>query len=187
VLTVTDASSHAVSYEHDKLNRLTKITYPDSSYEQFAYDDAGNKTSWRKQDANSIYYVYNDANLLTTIDYPTGTDTTFTYNGNAQRTQMADAAGTTGYSYDSAGRLSTVTDVHGKTITYSYPAFPQHGEQLWPRLRRGQPTPPTAPLGNVGQGQRPKDAELARPRPGTGQAGGGRRRQPRSLGDAGGP
>jgi RHS repeat-associated protein len=33
---------------------------------------------------------------------------------------MVDAAGTTGYTYDSAGRLSTVTDVHGKTITYSY-------------------------------------------------------------------
>ena len=119
-LTVTDASSHTVSYEYDKLNRLTKITYPDSSYEQFAYDDAGNKTSWRKQDANTVYYVYNDANLLTTIDYPSGTDTTFTYNGRAQRTQMVDAAGTTGYTYDSAGRLSTVTDVHGKTITYSY-------------------------------------------------------------------
>ncbi len=120
VLTVTDASTHAVSYDYDKLNRLTKITYPDSSYEQFAYDAAGDKASWRKQDGNTVYYVYNDANLLTTIDYPSGTDTTFTYNGRAQRTQMVDAAGTTSYTYDSAGRLSTVTDVHGKTITYSY-------------------------------------------------------------------
>jgi len=147
----------------------------------------GNAAPWGWQNGNLIYYQHNHANLLTKIDYPTGTDTTFTYNGRAQRTRMVDAAGTTGYTYDSAGRLSTVTDVHGKTITYSYPAFPQHAEQLWPRLRRGEPSAPTAPLGNVGQGQRPKDAELARPPPGTGQAGGGRRRQPRSPGDAGRP
>jgi len=37
VATVTDASTHTVSYDYDKLNHLTKITYPDSSYEQFAY------------------------------------------------------------------------------------------------------------------------------------------------------
>jgi YD repeat-containing protein len=38
------------------------------------------------------------------------------YNGDGQVTSVSDAAGATGYSYDSAGRLATMTDPATGTV-----------------------------------------------------------------------
>ncbi len=47
--------------------------------------------------------------------------TTIGYNGDGQAASVNDAAGTTGYTYDSAGRLATLANpVTGTTATYSY-------------------------------------------------------------------
>src|SRR5262249_5603006 len=45
----------------------------------------------------------------------------YTWNGDGQQASVADAAGTSSYGYDSAGRLHTMADpASGATLTYSY-------------------------------------------------------------------
>ncbi len=62
---------------------------------------------------------------------------------------MKDSGGTTiysiGWTYDNVGNRATQTK-DGNQTSYTYHAFPQHGQRLWSRLRRGQPSPAQAPL-----------------------------------------
>src|SRR5712691_4761867 len=39
----TDANNHTTSYQYDYMNRVTKITYPDTTFKTFTYDFRGNK------------------------------------------------------------------------------------------------------------------------------------------------
>jgi YD repeat-containing protein len=34
----TDESGYTLTFDHDNMNRLTKITHPDSTFEQLTYD-----------------------------------------------------------------------------------------------------------------------------------------------------
>jgi YD repeat-containing protein len=38
VRTVTDSEGYSVTYDHDVLDRVTKITFPDTTFQQIVYD-----------------------------------------------------------------------------------------------------------------------------------------------------
>jgi RHS repeat-associated protein len=72
---------------------------------------------------------YDTIGRLQTITYPTGTPTTLEYDGGAtpypgaagELTKITDESGSTSYSYDSAGRLTSKTSlINGKTFTVGY-------------------------------------------------------------------
>jgi len=127
------------SYTFDKLNRVILIDYPAPlGDEEFGYDTAGNM--WYKRDGKGIntLYQYDNLNRLIKIYYNytgllepedtpnyTGLTANVTYvyrNGGSQLYSITDSSGTTGYTYDSKGRLSTYTspNISNRTVSYTY-------------------------------------------------------------------
>lgn len=123
VISKTDANGVAVSYAYDPLNRLTSITYPDSSlnvtlvYDEgtnqngrlttmidasgtttYGYDLFGNVTSETKHIDGNTYvtaYTYDAADLLESLTYPSGRTVTYTRNTTGQITAVDTTYDTT--------------------------------------------------------------------------------------------
>jgi len=61
---VKDAQGNTIGFAYDSMNRLTTITYPDSSSTQFAYDYRGRRISVTDQNGKTTSYAYDDADRL---------------------------------------------------------------------------------------------------------------------------
>ncbi len=100
----TDALNRQTTYTLDNWERVTTITYPDTSTQTFSYDPDNNLTQ------------FTDA---------TGT-TPRTYDGVERITGESKGGSTVvSYSYDAIGKkglLSTLTDANNRVLTYSYKA-----------------------------------------------------------------
>lgn len=93
----TDPRGITSTYTYDALNRLTKITYSDST--------------------PTVTYCYDGSNSTCISGGYSST------NGEGRRTAMSDGSGSTGWSYDADGRIVTEKRTIGtvtKTISYSY-------------------------------------------------------------------
>jgi len=145
---VTDAENLATTYVYDDLKRLIQTTSPDTGITTYAYDASGNLTAKVDANSNSVTYTYDDLNRLTGILFPDpNQDITYTYdqgtNGMGRLTGMIDPSGsytytydalghlileektidgksyTTGYTYDAAGILTSMSYPDGRTVTYA--------------------------------------------------------------------
>jgi len=143
----TDSTGGKTSYSYDTANNLTLVKAPNNaktaySYDgfgnlllqvssdtgttTFTYDIAGNQLS--KTDAKNIIvnYSYDALNRLTDIDYPTDAlDVTLTYdtgtNSKGRLSQITDGSGTTAYSYNTLGQVSSkISTISGKSFSVSY-------------------------------------------------------------------
>ena len=97
VRTVTDSDSYTTTTDYDNLDRKTKITYPDATYEQFQYTDNTNPQ-------------------VTTLDLTGSRDrrglwTYRHYNANRQMDSITDPQNQiTLYGWCNCGALETITD-----------------------------------------------------------------------------
>ena len=122
-VTVSDAGGNLTSYDYDSLNRVTSKVDPLGNTWAYNYDAGGNLVSTTDANGATIGYTYDTGGQLTTIDYPDpDADVSFTYTESGQRASMTDGLGTTTWSYDDLGRLVSVTDPFGKTVSYEYDA-----------------------------------------------------------------
>jgi len=102
--TITDPDSYMVTLDYDNLDRKTRVTYPDGTFEQFQYTD--NLTGAMTLD-------------LTGSKDRRGHWTYRHYNGNRQMDSVTDPANrTTLYGWCSCGALSTITDPKNQTTTF---------------------------------------------------------------------
>ncbi len=135
--TETDANGNKSTYVYDGYDRLYQLQYPSTSlgagvsntgdYEQFGYDNAGNRTSWRRRDGSTFGFSYDALNRETVKDVPGGTAadvyTGYDGQGHVSYHHFVSASGAgTSYSYDGLGRLSYTTDINGRTVYYAYNA-----------------------------------------------------------------
>ncbi len=98
---VTDPNVRTTTYQYDDLDRVTKITYPDTNFKEFHYTCC--HMDWQKdENGRQTDYVYDSKNRLYQIQAP--------------------AAGTTTYVYDSAilDRVNTVVDALNHPTNYEY-------------------------------------------------------------------
>jgi RHS repeat-associated protein len=112
-----------IRYTYDSLGHLARKDFPDGTHADFTYDAHGNLTS--AVDANgSTTLQYDSTDRLVAITYPNGRSLHYTYDSGGRRIRSVDQDGfTVNYSYDSAGRLSELTDGAGAIIvSYSYDA-----------------------------------------------------------------
>jgi RHS repeat-associated protein len=112
----TDARGIAATYSYDALNRLSSITYPNSS-SSINYD---------------VSYTYdigvNSIGRLSSVTDSSGS-TQYSYTGFGELITQTQTLGTQNYStqyhYNSAGQLTGMTYPSGKVIHYSYNANAQ--------------------------------------------------------------
>jgi RHS repeat-associated protein len=123
---------------------LTRVDYPDGTYEQFTYDAQGNMTQETDQVGNVWNYAYNsrgqvtqiinpaggvithtynaDGTLATTTDSEVGV-TTFTYDAYQRPVRMTHPDGTfSQFGYDRKDRVTSTTDERGNTTVFTYDA-----------------------------------------------------------------
>jgi RHS repeat-associated protein len=126
---ITDANNHVTSFQYDSLNRKALRQLPVGMVETFSYDPVGNlsaKTDFNGKTTTYTYDVLNHAHQKIpdpSLSQPT---ITFTYYPTGTRQTMADATGTTNYTYDNRDRLKTKATPEG-TLSYTYDA---HGNLL---------------------------------------------------------
>lgn len=105
VRTVTDTDNYTVTTDYDNLDRKTKVTYPDTTFEQFQYTD--NVTGAMKLD-------------LTGSRDRRGFWTSRHYNANEQMDSITDPANrTTQYGWCTCGALTSITDPKNQTTTFN--------------------------------------------------------------------
>jgi len=128
-------------YTYDKLDRLTKVTYPDSTYEQLTYDKL-DVHAWRNRlgitgtltwDANrhltadinqsgkSILYEWCNCGSMTKLTDRQGNETDWQYDLQSRPIEKDFADGTKQYTaYNVVGLVASSTDAKGQVKTYSY-------------------------------------------------------------------
>jgi RHS repeat-associated protein len=115
--TLADANNNLTTTIYDGFDRLSKTEYPSpttagtsstTDYEQLGYDPAGNVTSRRLRDGNSIGYSYDVLNRQTFMDLPA--------TGNVTDSDVT-------YSYDLLGHLLQAIDTNTHRATYTYDAL----------------------------------------------------------------
>ena len=151
---VTDALSHTTTFTYDTGNRLTQITYPDSTTSSFAYDSRGRRTSVTDQNGKTTSYSYDDADRLLTVTDAANNVTTYGYDTENNLTSITDANGhetaftydafgrvtqtnfpsshLESYAYDAVGNLTSKTDRNGNTIQYVYDGINRLSRKLYP-------------------------------------------------------
>jgi RHS repeat-associated protein len=142
---VTDPNNGNTTYVYDDLGNLLSQTSPDTGTTTFMHDAAGNVTTRTDAKGQSFAYSYDALNRLATLNAPgTADDITYTYDtcnngvgrlctviigdgaGDKTITYTYDAFGNVisqqgiNYSYDSVGRIKTLTYPSGNVVTYMY-------------------------------------------------------------------
>jgi RHS repeat-associated protein len=128
VTQVSDPRPQTIYFGYDNLGRqvcrhTATCTGTTSAAETWIYDAAGNVTQ-AKSPAVTYNMTYDNDGRLATVARGSTTETTYTYAAStATLSSVADAAGTTAFTYNAAGQISTVNDplVTGTPVTtYSY-------------------------------------------------------------------
>ncbi|MBI5741808.1 MAG: RHS domain-containing protein [Nitrospirae bacterium] len=133
------------TYAYDDHNRPVRTAYPDGSYTETAYDNAGNVLSKRNENGNVTRYAYDALNRLVSVTDPGGGVASYSYDGRNNLTRITDAkgnvtayvydglnrpvsitgpdTGTTSYTYDADGNMLSKTGANNTTTTYAYDAL----------------------------------------------------------------
>ena len=121
-LTQTNGAGKTTTYTYDALNRqITSIT-PVRQTTRYGYDLDGNRVSLTNPAGKVTSYSYDEANQLIKITYSDGVtpDVSYSYDADSHRVSMKDGTGTSTYTYDDLGRLSSQTNGAGATVRYGY-------------------------------------------------------------------
>lgn len=108
--TLTDALGHSIVHTHQDF-LLKRITYPNSSTIEYAYDGLQNRTSIKDRNGHTVHFVYDARGNVTRTTAPDGGITTLEYTDNRfpdLPTRKTDAVGKVmDWSYDAKGNLLT--------------------------------------------------------------------------------
>ena len=150
---VTDALGSTTRYEYDAADRLTKVTDALGHVTRYTYDASGNLTSETDALGNTVRYSYTPEGWLETVTDAEGHITRYTYDRtgsvltadyageqfetNAYNelgllTTVTTAEGDTLYQYDEAGRLISVTQPNGETVSYTYDSHGNRTSMTYP-------------------------------------------------------
>gem|GEM_PF-510050 len=122
----TDGKNVTINYEYDVRKRLKKVLYPGSEYVEYTYDNNGNRLTMKdtRMDIGdeTFTWEYDDVNRVTKEIYPNDDYLTYTYTVGGRRSEMRlPNESLQSYSYDTRGRLSSITHSLGnKTFNYYY-------------------------------------------------------------------
>lgn len=145
-------SNISETYQFNDNLYINKIIYSDNTYEEYTFDQWGNKDSIRDRNGNitayeydergnlksttsaapyfyKTIYTYDENDNLVKISSPGGAETCFTYDsmGNVKtsKTKLDDYTyAITSYNYDDNGRIISITDAENNTANFEYSNYP---------------------------------------------------------------
>lgn len=139
VSAVTDARNNTTyTAREGKIGRITRLTHPDGTFQQFSYTDQANNPYHRQTTTDERNYstttTRDGNNRAIRIDYPNGAYETFGYNGFGQVTAHRLTNGATEYAnYDGRGLKWSATDAAGNTSYYYYDSLDRLSQITDPR------------------------------------------------------
>lgn len=138
--TLTDVDGYTLTYDYDALDRVTRFTFPDGTFEETTWlwlhvsasrDRLGRITSYARNSSRQLESVTDPLSRTTRYEWckcgdlkaivdPLGRRTSWSHDvaGRVTAKTFPDGSAET-YGYDLAGRLTTVTDAKGQTKTLS--------------------------------------------------------------------
>jgi RHS repeat-associated protein len=118
--TATDRDGYSITLDYDDLDRLTKVTYPDSTYQEIVYDRL-KPGSVRDRLGRVTAYSYTALGQLASIQDPLGRLTRFQWCRCGELEALIDPVGRmTSWQRDIEGRVTSRTYADGSTINYQY-------------------------------------------------------------------
>ena len=132
ITAVHDALGNSSQYEYDDRDRLTAATDPLGNSVHYTYDAMGRPTAATYSNGLTEEYQYDALGQLTQVSDNLGIRYQATYNAAGQKTRELTATTRTGDSYtydtvsstyDSRGRLLSVSRPGNQTVTYAYDAL----------------------------------------------------------------
>jgi len=119
-LTKTDESGYMLTFEHDDMDRLTKITHPDSTFEQFTYNrlDVTNVTD---RAGRQTLFEFDNVRQMKKKTDPLGRVTLFEWCRCGSIKSLTDPMGrTTSWLTDVQGRVTAKQYGDGSQVKYLY-------------------------------------------------------------------
>ena len=108
---LTDARNNAYGFSYDLRNRKTRMSYPDSSHEDWGYDAAGNAATYTIRAGQVKTSTYNARNRETDAAWNDGItpEIVTTYDAAGHALTLNNANSALSYTYDDAGQLASET------------------------------------------------------------------------------
>ena len=120
VVTTIDALGYTVNYEYDKLDRLTKTTYPDGTARTYTWDKL-NVSSVQDRLGRTTQYDYDELGRLVSETDPIGRTVQYGYYENGRLKTLTDAMGrTTSWNRDIEGRVTRKLLPDGSVTRFDY-------------------------------------------------------------------
>lgn len=156
LIQVTDPAGNITRYQVDALASLKKVTDARSNVTNYLYDVANRQTARIGPDNQAWGTGYTPDSYIRTVTTPNSATIQFQYDGMGRTTreirpektieyryadccrqsQVVESSGAvtrmTSYSYDSLGRVSSITDPQNRTLTYTYNGRRQRVSMLTP-------------------------------------------------------
>lgn len=132
ILRVIDPNGHRTAFLYDPSDRKTRMTYPDNSYQSWAYDDAGNlnRRTTVHGGTEVQHFEYDNRNRKINMSWDNGADSAnYGYDDASRLTSANNPNSNVTRVYDAAGRLThDQQQVIGLGIKdVSYPQYDDDG------------------------------------------------------------
>jgi RHS repeat-associated protein len=120
VRTMTGVSGYTLTFDYDAMDRVIRITHPDGTFEQFAYDRL-DVASVRDRAGRTTVFEYDAMRQLAKRTDPLNRITRFDWCRCGQIKSLTDALGrTTTWRMDVQGRVTAKQYADGSQVQYSY-------------------------------------------------------------------
>lgn len=120
--TRTDSEGYTLTYEYDALDRRTRTTYPDATFEENTYSRLDRVAS-RDRNGRITQYGYDTLRHLTSVEDPLHRITSYAWCSCGQIDGLIDPLGrTTKWHRDIQGRVTSKEYVDGSQERYTYEA-----------------------------------------------------------------
>lgn len=125
LVSVTDGEGHETTFQYDDMGRMVWKDSPDTGVLRCVYDEVGHLISRTDANGITVSYSYDLLDRIRGASFPEQAENIlYDYdegaNGKGRLTGITDPSGTTGFQYDSRGRLVTkITTVNDISYTIS--------------------------------------------------------------------